>query len=72
MTNQVKCPCCDSYTVSEVGGYEICPVCGWEDDPVQLADPDCEGGANHQSLSEARQAWLVRKRSSKSNSRTFK
>jgi hypothetical protein len=36
------------------GTYEICPVCGWEDDPVQFRDPDNEGGANRVSLSEAK------------------
>jgi hypothetical protein len=34
--------------------YEICPVCFWEDDPVQNRDPEYAGGANHTSLNEAR------------------
>ncbi len=33
--------------------YEICPICRWEDDPVQLADPWFAGGANHSCLLEA-------------------
>jgi hypothetical protein len=32
-------------------------VCGWEDDPVQRADPSFAGGANVLSLNEARAAW---------------
>ncbi|ARP50579.1 hypothetical protein B6259_06620 [Ruminococcaceae bacterium CPB6] len=32
----------------------VCPVCGWEDDGVQLDEPDLEGGANEMSLNEAR------------------
>jgi hypothetical protein len=36
------------------GTYEICGVCGWEDDPVQFDDPDYAGGANGASLREWR------------------
>ncbi|MBQ6093927.1 MAG: hypothetical protein IJL09_00855, partial [Lachnospiraceae bacterium] len=27
-----RCPCCGFYTLEEVGTYEVCPVCYWEDD----------------------------------------
>ena len=27
-----QCPCCDHFTLDEVGIYDICPVCFWEDD----------------------------------------
>lgn len=47
-------------TLSEVGAYEICEICGWEDDPVQSADPNYVGGANKQSLNEARKVWQKR------------
>ncbi|MGE6427091.1 CPCC family cysteine-rich protein [Serratia sp. NPDC078593] len=33
------CPCCHKYEFSEVGSYEICPVCNWEDNPIQGEDP---------------------------------
>lgn len=26
------CPCCGCLTLDERGGYDICPVCFWEDD----------------------------------------
>ena len=32
------------------GSFDICEVCFWEDDPVQLENPDYEGGANKVSL----------------------
>ena len=51
------CPCCHKYEFSEVGSYEICPVCNWEDDPVQEEDPSYGGGANVMSLNEARKAY---------------
>ena len=46
------CPCCGYKTFREKpnGSYNICEVCFWEDDPIQLADPNYEGGANQVSL----------------------
>jgi hypothetical protein len=52
------CPCCGSFTLSELGGYEICTICFWEDDPIQVAEPNYSGGANKLSLSESREEWL--------------
>jgi len=50
------CPCCGFLTLHErpPGTFEICPVCNWEDDNIQAADPTLEGGANGISLSKAR------------------
>jgi hypothetical protein len=54
------CLCCGSLTLPErpPGSYYICEVCGWEDDPVQAADPDYEGGANRGSLRTVRRQFL--------------
>lgn len=57
------CPCCQNLTISEPGDFEICEVCGWEDDPVQSSDPSFAGGANRLSLDKAREAWLLKNRS---------
>jgi ribosomal protein L37AE/L43A len=51
------CPVCGQHTLSERGTYEICAVCGWEDDPAQAKDPDLAGGANRESLNQARTNW---------------
>jgi hypothetical protein len=50
------CLCCGYLTLSEQppGTFEICSVCGWEDDHVQAADPTLPGGANRTSLEEAK------------------
>ena len=47
-----KCPCCGHYTFDEQtnGTYNICEVCFWEDDLVQLENPSYKGGANRVSL----------------------
>lgn len=54
-----RCPCCGHYTLEEAGAYEICPVCFWEDDPVQARDPDMEGGANSSSLNKSRENYKL-------------
>jgi len=54
-----RCPCCAQQTITELGCYEICSLCGWEDDPVQSANPDYPNGANRNSLLEARSAWRM-------------
>ncbi|MEX9225936.1 CPCC family cysteine-rich protein [Providencia rettgeri] len=48
------CPCCGNKAISELGDYEICPFCGWEDDPVQSEDFDFSGGANSSNLNDAK------------------
>lgn len=53
------CSCCGSESLTETGVYEICPVCMWEDDPVQAKDPDFGGGANEITLNQARAAWQM-------------
>ncbi|WP_312691468.1 CPCC family cysteine-rich protein [Kosakonia sp.] len=53
-----SCPCCGHKTISEPGCYEVCPVCDWEDDPVQSSDPAFAGGANALSLEDARREFL--------------
>lgn len=54
-----QCPCCGNYTLPEKpsGTYYICKVCYWEDDNVQYYDPDFEGGANENSLNQARKNY---------------
>ncbi len=51
----IICPCCGCKTISEE--YDICPVCFWENDPIQDMYPDCSGGANNVSLIEAKKNY---------------
>ncbi len=50
------CPCCRFLTLPERGGYDICPVCFWEDDGQDDHDADeVRGGPNYTlSVTEAR------------------
>jgi hypothetical protein len=53
------CPCCRCKTLTERGGFEICPVCCWEDDGQDDADADVvrAGPNGGLSLSEARENY---------------
>ena len=55
----VACPCCGYLVFKERGGWEICPICYWEDDPVQIADPWCPGGANRPCLEESQRNYAA-------------
>ncbi|MEV4636294.1 CPCC family cysteine-rich protein [Actinoplanes sp. NPDC049548] len=53
------CPCCGYLAFSEPpGSYDICPICFWEDDLVQLRWPDYSGGANRPSLRDSQQNFI--------------
>lgn|SRR5487761_1362742 len=52
------CPCCGYLVFRELpGSYDICPICFWEDDIVQLQDPTFSGGANKPSLIDAQKNY---------------
>ena len=75
LAKRYRCPCCDNFTLEEKppGTFEICPVCGWQDDPGQYDEPDYEGGANDMSLNQARANYRIKyERSLKRNPRYFK
>jgi hypothetical protein len=57
------CPCCREPTLDGRGMYEICPVCGWEDDGQDDQDAeDIRGGPNGPiSLAEARRHYEVQR-----------
>ncbi|MDR2212525.1 MAG: hydrolase [Pseudomonadales bacterium] len=54
------CPCCGYPTLDEMGSYDICELCGWEDSGQGDANADeVRGGPNSgYSLTEARQNFL--------------
>ncbi|MBF5046007.1 hypothetical protein FGE12_26580 [Aggregicoccus sp. 17bor-14] len=59
MNEPHPCPCCGYLQFSEPpGSYDICPICFWEDDGLQLEfATTLEGGANHITLLEAQRNY---------------
>ena len=56
----IKCPVCSEYDFTMDNNFDVCPVCEWENDGVQLDDPNYRGGANELSLNEFRANWQKR------------
>ncbi len=51
-----KCPVCGEYEFEDEACYDICPICGWEDDGYFEG-----GGANEMSLEEAREDFVKKR-----------
>lgn len=65
-SGRYACLCCGFLSLAgeepPPGTFEICEVCGWEDDTQQFDVPPLRGGANELSLNEVRaafQAWAA-------------
>ena len=54
------CPCCGYLIFDEPpGSYDICPICFWEDNIVQLRFPEMGGGPNKISLIESQKNFAA-------------
>lgn len=55
------CACCGEWELYAEDDffdeYEICPICGWQDDHLQNDEPNYAGGANEMCLNDARKHW---------------
>ncbi|HBR68981.1 MAG TPA: hypothetical protein DEA55_06370 [Rhodospirillaceae bacterium] len=68
------CPCCCEFSLGEIAAYEICEICGWEDDGQdgQHADEVWGGPNGDYSLTEARENFNKYKTMYRSTDRRFK
>ena len=55
-----KCPLCGEYEFKDLLTYDICPVCGWEDNGFET-DPDYKTHPSQMSFNE-RKAWFSEQR----------
>lgn len=53
------CACCNKCVVEF---WDVCDVCGWQNDLLQNKMPDYKGGANRMSLNEAKKAYAEGKK----------
>lgn len=60
MRRKYPCPVCGFLVFHEPpGSYEVCEVCDWEDDALQLEfATSMAGGANAETLADAQAAFL--------------
>ena len=56
--NKHTCAVCGADMILE--DSVVCDICYWEADSVQEDDPDYRGGANKESLNEARAEWKAK------------
>ena len=55
---KIPCPICGNMAFEEEGDFDICEVCGWENDDTALDYPDESSGPNEKwSVNAARKAW---------------
>ena len=50
------CPVCGEYEFEDIDSFDICPICGWEDDGYYEG-----GGANEESLEKAKEIFRNRR-----------
>lgn len=55
----VTCPCCGYKTLAEREGYDICPICFWEDEPVNVPYVPMGGANGSLSLYEAHHNFIA-------------
>ena len=62
----LTCPICGKFIFETYCDFDVCPVCGWENDGLQASDHNYAGGANYLSANEARiEFFLLKKENTK-------
>lgn len=67
MNNTVLCPVCELHNFASENDFDICPLCGWENDGVQMNDHDYWGGANELTVNESKVLYEISMRADQKN-----
>ncbi len=59
LRTNIRCPICGKHTFKMENDMEICPVCGWENDGVQMHNHKYAGGANKLSLDDYKEKYFA-------------
>jgi alpha-N-acetylglucosamine transferase len=72
--DKLACPVCGYLTNNDIayGGFEICPLCDWEDDALQMCNPASCGGANAESLIQLQKIFAESVKGLDDNNSKFK
>ena len=54
----VNCPVCDEYVFTEE--FELCPICGWQYDKIQIKDYTYWGGLNELCVNDFKAEWFAK------------
>ena len=59
MKKNMLCPVCEKHIFVMENDFDICDVCGWENDGVQGADFNYRGGANSLSVNDCKIIYKI-------------